>query len=122
MQPGIARREASASSGVSEPPMIDAVAERRDDITRICRHYRVRTLELFGSAVCDRFEPGSSDLDFLVTFEELELGQYADCYFGILEELTQLFRRPVDLVMQDAIENPYFLRDISLSRTLLYAA
>lgn len=102
--------------------MIVDITEKRDEIDRLCRRYRVRTLELFGSAAHDGFGASSSDLDFLVTFTELGRGQHADCYFGLLKALTVLFGRSVDLVMQDAVTNPYFIRDISASRTLLYAA
>jgi len=57
-----------------------------------------------------------------VDFEELEPEAYADTYFGLLEGLSGLFRRRVDLVMVSAVKNPYFLESIERSRTLLYAA
>jgi predicted nucleotidyltransferase len=82
----------------------------------------VLRLELFGSAATDRFDPKSSDLDFLVEFESASHRELADHYFGLLEELEALFQRPVDLVMTRAIKNPYFLLGIERSRTLLYAA
>jgi uncharacterized protein len=55
-----------------------------------------RRIELFGSATGAGFEASHSDLDFLVTFQELEFNQYADAYFGLLEDLQALFERPVD--------------------------
>jgi hypothetical protein len=68
------------------------------------------------------FDPHTSDLDFLVAFEELNDDEYADAYFGLLEALRDLFQRNVDLVMLSAIKNPYFLKRIEPTRTLLYAA
>ena len=102
--------------------MDSSVAQRRHEIADICRRYHVRRLELFGSAVADRFDPSRSDLDFLVEFEPLAEGQHADAYFGLLEALESLFSRHVDLVMIRAIRNPYFLEAIEPTRTLLYAA
>jgi len=99
--------------------VIDA---HRAELASLCRRYRVRRLELFGSASGEHFDPNTSDLDFLVEFQELESSAYADTYFGLLEGLEGLFQRPVDLVMISAVKNPYFLRDIEQSRKLLYAA
>jgi uncharacterized protein len=79
-------------------------------------------LEVFGSAAGARFDPDSSDLDFLVDFVPASHGVLADRYLGLLEALESLFGRPIDLVMTTAIRNPYFLQGIEPSRTLLYAA
>lgn len=102
--------------------MTRLVEEKRDDIGRLCRRYAVRRLELFGSATGEDFDSETSDLDFLVEFQPLKPGEYADAYFGLLEGLQQLFGRPVDLVMPRAVKNPYFLEAMNQSRTLLYAA
>jgi hypothetical protein len=61
-------------------------------------------------------------LDFLVEFHPLPPGERADAYFGLLEDLQDLFQRPVDLVMLRAITNPYFRRAIEQTRELVYAA
>jgi predicted nucleotidyltransferase len=102
--------------------MIAAIRENSEKLETLCRHFRVRRLELFGSAASKEFDPETSDLDFLVDFEELEPEAYADTYFGLLEGLSALFQRKVDLVMPSAVKNPYFLESIERSRTLLYAA
>jgi len=102
--------------------MIAAIRENSEPLETLCRRFRVRRLELFGSAANGEFDPATSDLDFLVEFEELDADAYADTYFGLLEELGALFQRKVDLVMPSAVKNPYFLQSIERSRTLLYAA
>jgi uncharacterized protein len=102
--------------------METSIAEHRLEIEEICRRYRVRRLELFGSAVGDSFDPDRSDMDFLVEFESLADGEHADAYFGLKESWAALFARPVDLVMTEAIRNRYFLEAIKPTRTLLYAA
>ncbi len=102
--------------------MIRLVEEKRDEIASLCQRYSVRRLELFGSGTGEDFNAETSDLDFLVEFEALKTGEYADVYFGLLEGLQQLFGRPVDLVMPRAVENPYLLEAINRSRALLYAA
>lgn len=102
--------------------MIRLITEKRDKIARLCPQYHVRRLELFGSAAGEDFDAGASDLDFLVEFQPLRPGEYADAYFGLLEALQDLLGWPIDLVMPHAVKNPYFLEAMNKSRELLYAA
>ena len=103
--------------------MIDLVIEIQAALYQICAKYRVRRLELFGSALDgNRFDLSASDMDFLVEFLPLKTGQRADTFFGLQEALATLFQRPVDLVMTKAIKNPYFLQAIDRERKVLYAA
>jgi predicted nucleotidyltransferase len=98
------------------------IQKHRQEVMRLCSTHGVRRLELFGSAVRGDFDATASDLDFLVEFESMTRGDLVDHYFGLREDLEELFGRPIDLVMTRAIDNPYFLRSIEGSRTLLYAA
>ena len=98
------------------------IEEKRDAVGRLCREHHVLKIEVFGSALTDRFDAQSSDLDFVVSFGDLSPGESADAYFGLLEGLQELFQRHADLVVESAITNPYFLREIAKTRTLLYAA
>ncbi len=102
--------------------MVREIEAQRVAVEALCRRFRVRRLELFGSAIGEKFDPASSDLDFLVEFEDSPTGGYAEAYFGLAESLKELFRRDVDLVVLSAVKNPYFLESIERSRTLLYAA
>jgi predicted nucleotidyltransferase len=100
-------------------PSID---QHRAELAELCRRYGVLSLSLFGSATRDDFDPERSDYDFLVEFQALPLGQYADAYFGLLESLVRLMGRPVDLVVASAIKNPYFRQSVEQTKALLYAA
>ena len=99
------------------------VQSRLTDIVNLCLKFKVRRLELFGSAASrEHFDPKTSDLDFLVEFYPLKDGEHADAYFGLLEGLQELFGKHVDLVMIRAVTNPYFLESIKKNRIELYAA
>ena len=102
--------------------MVHEIEDHRAALEDLCRRFRVRRLELFGSAVGEKFDRKSSDLDFIVEFEALRDGEHADTYFGLAEALRDLFSRDVDLVVLSAVKNPYFRESIERSRTLLYAA
>lgn len=98
------------------------IEDKRQELERVCRRHRVQRIELFGSAAGAGFDPVQSDLDFLVTFQEIGFNEYADAYFGLLEDLEALFQRPVDLVVASAIQNPYFRQAVESERVLIYAA
>ena len=102
--------------------MIELVTQHRQALEALCKKHSVARFELFGSAAAGTFHPETSDLDFLVEFLPLEQGRYADAYFGLLFDLEELFGRPVDLVMPEAIRNRYFLQAVNRHREVLYAA
>ena len=101
------------------PPL---VSERREAIAELCRQAHARRLDLFGSAVRDDFDASSSDLDFLVVFDELPPVPYAEAFFALKQGLERLFARPVDLVVERAIRNPYFKQRVTAERQQVYAA
>jgi hypothetical protein len=102
--------------------VVREIEDHRVALEALCRGFRVRRLELFGSAVGEAFVQESSDLDFIVEFDDLPANGYADAYFGLAEALRELFHRDVDLVVLSAVKNPFFRESIERSRTLLYAA
>jgi len=102
--------------------MIDLIEQHRAELAELCRKYRVKTLEVFGSAADGTWDPGRSDLDFLVQFLPEAAGRPFSGYFDLREELQEVFQRKVDLVMPSAIRNPYFLKAVNQQRQVLYAA
>jgi predicted nucleotidyltransferase len=98
------------------------VQEKVKDLVALCKDRGVRRLALFGSAASDRFDPASSDLDFLVEFQPVRPAQHADNYFGLQEDLERLFGVPVELVEPGPIRNPYFRRAIEKTQIQLYVA
>ena len=96
------------------------LADRIDELAELCRRYRVLRLDLFGSGATENFDPQTSDLDFLVTFEsEAQVG-YTEPFFQLQEELERLFGRSVDLVFDMEFRNPHFRAAVEESRTQLY--
>jgi predicted nucleotidyltransferase len=93
---------------------------RLDAVRSLCRRHHVRRLDLFGSAVTDRFDPARSDLDMLVAFDDLPPGPYADAYFALKQELESLFGRDVDLIANAGLQNPYFRRAVEAQRQTLF--
>ena len=103
--------------------MISLVEDRKVEIDEVCQQYGVERLDLFGSAAGEEFDPGRSDLDFVVLFERREPPNLFDRYFGLKEELENLFGREVDLVMEGALrKDQRFADGVAETRVALYAA
>lgn len=102
--------------------MITMLENKRRSIAEICSRHKVKRLDVFGSALNDDFDPKKSDLDLLVEFIQMGSYERVDAYFGLTEDLSSLLGIKIDLVMVDAVKNPYIVRDINSTRQLLYAA
>ena len=96
-------------------PQLDAIAAA-------CRDHQVLRMHLFGSALRDDFEPARSDLDLLVEFQPIEPCALVRAYFELEEQLAPITGQSIDLVMADAVCNPYVRRDIDASKRLIYEA
>ena len=90
-------------------------------IEALCLHFHVRRMEVFGSVLCDGFDPACSDVDFLVEFDMNSDINLFETYFDLWQQLCELLGRPVDLVMLSAIRNPYVRARIEAQRELVYA-
>ena len=102
--------------------MIAELDRHREDVAELCRRFDVSSLFVFGSAVSDGFDPGRSDIDFLVEFVHPASVSRFDAFFGLKDGLEDLFGRRVDLVSESALENPYLAETITRTRRELYAA
>lgn len=93
----------------------------RDAVAKIAESYAVKRLRVFGSVLTDRFDSKTSDIDLLVEFTDQAEDPFG-AYFGLKEDLERLFGRSVDLVMTNAIRNPFFLSAVEDQAEELYAS
>ena len=47
-------------------------------------------------------------------------GDCADTYFELVEKFENIFKRPVDLVTDKSLGNPYFIESINQTKTPIY--
>ena len=88
-------------------------------ISELCKAHNVKSLYAFGSVLNDNFR-ADSDIDLIVDFEDLDVEDYVDNYFDFKFSLQAILKRPIDLLEQKAIKNPYFLQNVNLQRQLIY--
>ncbi|HMR48924.1 MAG TPA: nucleotidyltransferase domain-containing protein [Arachnia sp.] len=93
----------------------------REAIARACEQYSVVRLRAFGSAVTDRFDPATSDIDFLVDFHA-DAPKGIGPFLGLKEELERIAGRGVDLIEARAVRNPYFAKRAFSEALDVYAA
>src|SRR5215204_384974 len=101
--------------------MISFIENKKPELQQLCKKYAVKSMYLFGSASKGDFKK-ESDIDLLITFQELTFDKYTDNYFELHEALESLFSRKVDLVTERSLSNPYFIQSIDQTKQLLYAA
>jgi len=99
--------------------MLD-IGKLEPDIHKLCKILKVKRLDLFGPATGNYFNP-ESDIDVLVQFERDTDGLF-ERYFELKEKLEEILGRPVDVVVEDAIKNPYFRLEVERSRRNIYAS
>jgi predicted nucleotidyltransferase len=92
-------------------------------IRAICREYGVARLEVFGSVQTDKFDPATSDIDFLVEYPEgYDFGPWAGRLQDFQDALSKLLHFPVDIVMMTALRREGFRLEAALTRSVVFDA
>ena len=97
------------------------LTEKMSELKVICREFNVRELFVFGSITNGHFT-SKSDIDFLVSFEDMPPEEFADQFFDFQYALEELFQRKIDLVTVNSLSNPYLIESINENKELVYAA
>ncbi len=94
------------------------VGQSRQAIAQLCEQLAVDRLDLFGSASLGKLDVG--DFDFVVELLPNEHASRARRCIALAEGLKVLLGKPVDLVTQQSIRNPYFARAVDQQRISIY--
>jgi predicted nucleotidyltransferase len=62
----------------------------------------------------------NSDIDLIIHFKDMPVKEYADNYFDFKYSLQNIFNRPLDLLEEQAIKNPFFKKDVNQTKQLVY--
>jgi hypothetical protein len=100
---------------------VNLIESNIDKIRLLCSKHKVSRLFVFGSVLKDSFNK-DSDIDLVVDFSKVELDDYADNYFDFKEQLESIFNRPVDLLEEKGIRNPFLKKHIDFERQLIYGS
>ena len=100
--------------------MNKVITDKLEELKALCKKHDVKTMHVFGSACHSHFNE-QSDIDFLISFDNIPFDQYTDNYFELHYKLQDLFDRKIDLLTDKSISNPYFIQSINQSKQLIYA-
>lgn len=90
-------------------------------IESVCRKRYAVKLYSFGSVNTGKFNE-ESDVDFLVEFSGIPIEDYADNYLDMCYDYEEILKRKVDLVTTRSVKNPYFKKEVELTRQLIFEA
>lgn len=100
--------------------MIALLEDKMSTVISLLKKHKVKRAYAFGSAVSGDFNE-SSDIDLLIGFDEgLDPVEYGEHYFELAEQLEELLKRPVDLVTEASLKNPYFIKSLNEKKVALY--
>ncbi len=97
------------------------IRHNEDNIRQLCIKYNVKSLFAFGSVTTEQFTD-ESDIDLLVSFMPMPPEDYADAYFDLADSFEALLKRPVDLVTERSLKNPYFIDSVNKTKSKIYEA
>lgn len=99
------------------------IEQHISEIRALCKKHHVKALYAFGSVVNEEDFRENSDVDLIVKLDEsVVIEDYADIYFELVEEFEILFKRKVDLLLDNPIRNKYLRSSIEASKQQIYAA
>lgn len=102
--------------------MNNILTDRIEELKKLCIMYKVKSLYTFGSVNTEYFTD-KSDIDFLISFDKsISIEEYSENYFLLHYQLQSLFKREIDLLTENSLSNPYFIKGIEQTKQLLYAA
>ena len=102
--------------------MIDLIQKNLCLIVAACKKHHVEAISLFGSAAKNTMKE-DSDIDLLVDFsEDIDVLDYADNYFSLMNQLQDILNKKIDLVSSKSLKNPILKEEIHQSKIDLYAA
>lgn len=100
--------------------MAEFAAPPPDKLNALCRRWKISKLCLFGSQARGDARP-DSDVDLLVEYAPDADWSLFDVA-RLRDEMADLFGRPVDLVREGNITNPYRLAMVRRDRRPLYGS
>ena len=93
--------------------MDSALQQQLPQIQQLMQHYGVERAYVFGSAAKNTLTK-ESDVDFIIRFpENTGYETYYRNYIGLLHSLENLLQRDVELVAEETLENPWFIKNIN---------
>jgi len=100
--------------------MNKTISSNMAKIRSVFEAHKIEKAYLFGSVITDKFNK-DSDIDFLVKFKEgLKPLEKGELWWDLHDTLRDLFKREIDIVTENSLNNPYFIQELERTKHLIY--
>lgn len=90
------------------------------ELRKLLDSYPVAKLYAFGSVCTNNFHD-KSDVDLIITFfDSINTVDYGEVYWELNEQIPELLGRKVDLLTDKMLQNPFFIKVVNQTKTLIY--
>jgi len=98
---------------------VKEIKDHIEQIKQLCSTHGVKSLFAFGSVVSNSVKT-TSDIDLLVDIDSKDPIDYSDNYFELKFQLESILKRPVDLLEDKSLKNPFLKKQIDNTKVLIY--
>lgn len=89
-------------------------------LSQVFINHRIEKAYVFGSVLTEDFND-KSDLDFLVKFKPgLNPLEKGELWWKLHDKLRELLNREIDIVTENSLKNPYFIKELNETKKLIY--
>ncbi len=100
--------------------MYSALVTNNEKMAAIFKSHKIEKVYVFGSALSDDFNE-RSDIDFLIKFKpDLDPLEKGELWWNLHDTLRDFFNREIDIVTENSIKNPYFIKELDETKQLIY--
>lgn len=100
--------------------MIPLISSKINEIRQLFKSHKIEKAYVFGSAVTGGFNE-NSDLDFLIKFSSgLNPLEKGELWWNLHDTLRILFNREIDIITENSLKNPYFIKELNETKELIY--
>ncbi len=100
--------------------MFSDLIKNKEKIIDIFKKHEIEKAYVFGSALTDNFNE-KSDIDFLIKFKTgLDPLKKGELWWDLHDTLRDFFDREIDIVTENSLTNPYFIKELDRTKKLIY--
>ena len=97
-----------------------AIQALMPQVIELLKKHKIKSAYVYGSVLNDTFNE-DSDVDFLVNLQEgLDPVVAGGHLWDLQDELGELLQRPIDLLTERSLKNPYFIKEINATKFPIY--
>jgi uncharacterized protein len=89
-------------------------------IVPLCEKHSVRRLFAFGSVTRSSFSEQKSDIDLYIEMMPMPAMERGEALIDLWDQFELVFDRPVDLITDQPLTNPYFKSELNKTKVLIY--